>query len=81
MGTPVAPEKLHHSQYHFPQLDDGGHCAKMIRSPLNGSSVRCGQNRDGDRHLYYPCLADRCTRRFWSIDMRLEHMEKKHRVR
>lgn len=66
------------SRFHFPQLDDHGRCAKKIREATTRTEVRCNEPRDGEFHLYYPCLAEVCARRFWSIESRLIHMEKSH---
>lgn len=66
---------------HFPQLDEHGLCIKQMRDTKTGRGhrrIQCRQTRDGDRHLYYPCLRPKCHDKFWSLDSRLQHMENKH---
>lgn len=63
---------------HWPELSDRGICGKRVRHRVTGSQVPCGKGRDDAIHLFYPCLAEVCARRFWSLESRLEHMEKSH---
>jgi len=62
------------TRYHFPQLDEFGRCAKMIKPHKTGSQEPCGQGRDGTRHLYYQCrISRRCRVKTWSIEARITH--------
>lgn len=80
MGTIAQNQNMpgNHTALHFPQLAQDGTCGKKVHRPHTTSEVRCGEGRDAKVHLYYPCLADVCARRFWSIESRLIHMEKSH---
>jgi hypothetical protein len=73
--------KRTNSPLHFPQLSATTQtCGKRIHPRGNrGAEVVCGQDKDGARHLFYGCEVDRfCPDRFLSIDMRLEHEERRH---
>lgn len=77
MPTKALPVNRH-NRYHFAQLDDQGLCVKKVNP--DGTPLPCGQNRDGDRHLYYPCTKnDRCRVKSWSIEQRMKHEEESHR--
>ena len=80
MATPVMNYiRLSHSHLHFPQLSPlDGTCGKIVRPKGESSERRCGQDKNGSRHLYYPCPNDDCDRRFLSIDMRDSHVEHVH---
>jgi len=68
------------TRYHFPQLGENGLCGKSIKPHRVGSQERCGQDRDGDRHLYYRCRKLRsCEFQSWSIEQRLDHESEAHR--
>jgi hypothetical protein len=66
------------NRLHFPQPGDDGTCGKRINITGNGSDQRCGQSRDGDRHLHYACTVDPwCAVKSWSLEGRADH-ERSH---
>lgn len=67
-------------QYHFPQLDQFGRCAKSVKPSQSGSNEPCGQDRYGDRHLYYRCRkSEYCRVQTLSLEERDRHESEKHR--
>ena len=85
MSTAFKPSEWHRGKMnvpgrkkHFPQLDQFGRCAKMVKLVKTGSSRRCDQSRDGDRHLHYACTVDPwCAVKSWSLEGRADH-ERSH---
>lgn len=62
------------TRYHFPQLGEDGTCGKSIKPASSRSNERCGQRKEGSRHLYYRCRVRRdCTQKSWSIEQRIDH--------
>jgi hypothetical protein len=63
------------NRFHFPELGPDGTCGKLVHPHFNsGSRGRCGQDRNGDRHLFYACRAEPgCRAQMYSLEARELH--------